>query len=196
MHACMRAKSPWPRPTLCDPVDCSPPGFSAHGILQAKYWSRLPCPPPEALPHPRMEPWSLVSPALAGEFYTTSATQKPWDRTQTTVTWKACPWKQRIQRFGEFTDIRGKVGGGETNMYLLTFYFIKKGLFFLNWSIVDLQYYVSFRYIAKSFHYIFFQIIFHNRILQDIVLFPVLYSKSWFYIYFIYSSVHLSIPSS
>ena len=23
-------------PTLCDPVDCSPPGFSAHGILQAR----------------------------------------------------------------------------------------------------------------------------------------------------------------
>ena len=28
-------------PTLCDPVDCSPPGSSVHGILQAKileYW--------------------------------------------------------------------------------------------------------------------------------------------------------------
>ena len=23
-------------PTLCDPVDCSPPGSSAHGILQAR----------------------------------------------------------------------------------------------------------------------------------------------------------------
>ena len=23
-------------PTLCDPVDCSPPGFSIHGILQAR----------------------------------------------------------------------------------------------------------------------------------------------------------------
>ena len=22
--------------TLCDPIDCSPPGFSVHGILQAK----------------------------------------------------------------------------------------------------------------------------------------------------------------
>ena len=35
--------------TLCDPVDCSPPSFSVHGILQArilgfsrqKYWSGL-----------------------------------------------------------------------------------------------------------------------------------------------------------
>ena len=23
-------------PTLCDPVDCSPPGFSIHGIFQAR----------------------------------------------------------------------------------------------------------------------------------------------------------------
>ena len=23
-------------PTLCDPMDCSPPGSSAHGILQAR----------------------------------------------------------------------------------------------------------------------------------------------------------------
>ena len=24
------------RPTLCDPMDCSPPGSSIHGILQAR----------------------------------------------------------------------------------------------------------------------------------------------------------------
>ena len=24
------------RPTPCDPTDCSPPGFSVHGILQAR----------------------------------------------------------------------------------------------------------------------------------------------------------------
>ena len=23
-------------PTLCDPTDCSPPGFSVHGILKAE----------------------------------------------------------------------------------------------------------------------------------------------------------------
>ena len=26
-------------PTLCDPMDCGPPGSSVHGILQAEYWS-------------------------------------------------------------------------------------------------------------------------------------------------------------
>ena len=36
--------------TLCNPIDHSPPGSSAHGILQAKHWSGLPCPPPGDLP--------------------------------------------------------------------------------------------------------------------------------------------------
>ena len=28
-------------PTLCDPMDCSPPGSSIHGILRQEQWSRL-----------------------------------------------------------------------------------------------------------------------------------------------------------
>ena len=39
-----------------------------------EYWSGLPCPPPGDLPHPGMEPMSLTSFALAGGFFTTSAT--------------------------------------------------------------------------------------------------------------------------
>ena len=58
-------------PTLCDPVDCSPPGSSAHGILQARYWSGLPFPPPGDFPDPGIKPTSPVSPALAGRFFTT-----------------------------------------------------------------------------------------------------------------------------
>ena len=61
-------------PTLCDPVDCSLPGFSVHGILQARILEWLPCPPPADLPDPRIEPGSPASPALAGGFFTTSAT--------------------------------------------------------------------------------------------------------------------------
>ena len=33
---CMRAKSLQSCPTPCDPMDCSPPGSSVHGILQAR----------------------------------------------------------------------------------------------------------------------------------------------------------------
>ena len=35
-RACVRAKSLQLCPTLCDPMDGSPPGSSAHGILQAR----------------------------------------------------------------------------------------------------------------------------------------------------------------
>ena len=44
-------------------------GFSRH-----EYCSGLPCPPPGDLPDSRIEPVSLMSPALAGGFFTTSAT--------------------------------------------------------------------------------------------------------------------------
>ena len=33
-------------PSLCDSLDCFLPDFSVHEIPQARYWSRLPFPPP------------------------------------------------------------------------------------------------------------------------------------------------------
>ena len=39
-----------------------------------EYWNGLPLPSPDYLPDPGIEPVSLVSPALAGRFFTTSAT--------------------------------------------------------------------------------------------------------------------------
>ena len=55
-------------------MDCSPPGPVVHGILQARYWSGLLCPPPKDLPDPGIELASLTFPALVGGFFTTSAT--------------------------------------------------------------------------------------------------------------------------
>ena len=65
-------------PTLCDPMDCSLPGSSIRGIFQQEYWSGLPFPTPEDLPHPEIEPVSLTSPALAGGFFTTVPPGKPY----------------------------------------------------------------------------------------------------------------------
>ena len=61
-------------PTLCNPMDCSPSGSSVHGILQARYWSGLPCPPSGDLPNPGIKPMSFMSPALAAGIFTTSPT--------------------------------------------------------------------------------------------------------------------------
>ena len=41
------------------------------GFSRQEYCSGLPLPPPGYLPHPGMELISLVSPALAGRFFTT-----------------------------------------------------------------------------------------------------------------------------
>ena len=63
----MHAKLLQSCPTLCNPLDCSPPGSSVHGILQARIWSGLPCPPPGDLPDSVTEPVSPVTPTLQAD---------------------------------------------------------------------------------------------------------------------------------
>ena len=45
-------------PTLCDPMDCSPPGSSVHGILQAKTLEWVAIPFSRDLRNPGIEPGS------------------------------------------------------------------------------------------------------------------------------------------
>jgi len=72
--AFVRAKLLWSWRTLCHPMDCSPPGSSVHGILQARNWSGLPYSFPGDLPDPRIKPVCLMLPALAGGLFTTNVT--------------------------------------------------------------------------------------------------------------------------
>ena len=44
------------------------------GFSRQEYWSGLPCIPSGDLPNPGIEPVSLMSPVLAGKFFTRSAT--------------------------------------------------------------------------------------------------------------------------
>ena len=46
-------------PTLCDPMDYSPPGSSVHGILQARVLEWVASPPGD-LPDPEIKPKSLA----------------------------------------------------------------------------------------------------------------------------------------
>ena len=47
--------------TLCDPMDCSPPGSSVHGDSPGKNTgSQLPCPPPRDFPNAGIKPQSLA----------------------------------------------------------------------------------------------------------------------------------------
>jgi len=58
--------------TLCDPMDCSPPGSSVHGILQARIleWAAISSCKRIFLTQGLNA--ILMSPALAGKFFTTS----------------------------------------------------------------------------------------------------------------------------
>ena len=67
-------------PTLCDPMDCSLPGSSVHGILQARILEWV------AISFSRGSSWSRIepaSPALAGRFFTT----KPPGNPKKNITW-------------------------------------------------------------------------------------------------------------
>ena len=70
-NCCLVSKS---CPSLCDLLDCRPPGSSVHGISQEEYWSELPFPFPGHLSKPGIEP---TSPALAGRCFTTQPLGKP-----------------------------------------------------------------------------------------------------------------------
>ena len=64
----------------------------------------MPCPSPGDLPDPGIEPTSLVSPALAGKFFTTSAS-----------------WESQCQ----FSDSINIFSGSDTlSMYLRVFLFV------------------------------------------------------------------------
>ena len=61
--------SPTPPAVLCSLKDCSPPGSSVHGILQAIILEWV------AISDPGMEP---TSPALTGGFFTNEPPGKPF----------------------------------------------------------------------------------------------------------------------
>ena len=61
--------------TLFDTMDCSPPGSSVHGILQARILTGSPL--PGHLPHPGIEHASLVSRALQANSLPTELPGKP-----------------------------------------------------------------------------------------------------------------------
>ena len=56
--------------TRFDLMNCSPPGFSVYGVLQAGILEWVGMPSSRDLPGPGTEPMSLKSSALTGGFFT------------------------------------------------------------------------------------------------------------------------------
>ena len=58
---------------LCDPKDCSPPGSSVHGVLQARILKSVAMPSSRGSSQPRG--WTQVF-CIAGRFFTNCATRE------------------------------------------------------------------------------------------------------------------------
>ena len=67
----MRTKSLQSCTTLCYAMDHSPPVCSVYGFSRQDCWSGLLFPSPRNFPNPGIETASLISPELAGRFFTT-----------------------------------------------------------------------------------------------------------------------------
>ena len=67
-HVCMLSHA------LCNPWTVALQAPLSMGFSRQEYWNRLPCPPSDDLPNSGIEPVTLMSPALASRFFTTSTT--------------------------------------------------------------------------------------------------------------------------
>ena len=70
---CVHAQS---RLTLCDSMNCSPPGSSVLGTSQARILEQVAISFSGGLPDPGIESVSLASLASAGRLFTSSATRE------------------------------------------------------------------------------------------------------------------------
>ena len=64
---------------LCSPVDSSPLGSSVHGFFQTRTLELVAISFSRGSSSPRIDPLSLLSPALASRFFTASATSRRYD---------------------------------------------------------------------------------------------------------------------
>ena len=93
--------------TLCDPMDCSPPGFSVRGILQARIleWVAIPSSRGSSQTGDRMQ----VS-HVAGGFFTSWATREAQE-----YWWVACPFSRGSSQPRNWTRVSCIAGGFFTN---------------------------------------------------------------------------------
>ena len=88
---CLPAKLLQSCPTLCNPMDCSPPGSSVHGILHARVLEWVALPSSKGSSWPRV--WTWVS-CIASRLFTIWATR------ETLMSWSYPPSPQSAFSWG------------------------------------------------------------------------------------------------
>ena len=92
LNVCLCAKSFLSCPSLCNHMDCSPPGSSVHGVLQARILEWVAMPFFKGSFWPRDGTMFLLSPALAGRFLTISTT---WEALILNITYQLPFFKKK-----------------------------------------------------------------------------------------------------
>ena len=93
-------------PTLCNPMDCSPPDSSILGFPRQEYWSGLPFAPQRDLPNPGIK---AMSPVLAGvvslhhQGCNSKVPQIRWPNNRNVLAHSSGGWKAESELFGLFS---------------------------------------------------------------------------------------------
>ena len=94
-------------------MDHSRPGFSVHGLLQARTLEWVTCPPLQDLPDQSIKPPSLSCLALASRFFTTSTIKLEKDAKMQLIThnakWELYTWKLLSRHTEDFNRFEFKV---------------------------------------------------------------------------------------
>ena len=92
-------------PTLCDAVDCSPPGFSVHGILQARILEWVATPSSRGSSWPRNQ--TQVS-CIAGRFFTVWANREAQGKVKTMGCWLQKARLRTLNRWDQGSRFRNE----------------------------------------------------------------------------------------
>ena len=115
---CMHAKSLQLCPTLGDPMDCSLPGSSVHGILQARILEWVAVPSSMGSSQPRDQTHVSGVSSLAGGFFTTGTTRK--------VEWPSKQWFSKYSPLGNSISITCRLGGNTRSWAPPWIHWVKK----------------------------------------------------------------------
>ena len=108
--------------TSCHPMDCSPPGFPVHEILQARILEWVAIPSPEDLPNPGSKPRSPALHSLPSEPPGKPVHNRPFLQIKSYITNKqqSCSFKARKYRVPDLSYIYTPTNSSPTVQLILS----------------------------------------------------------------------------
>ena len=144
LHSCLVAQS---SPTLCDPMDCSPPDSSDHGILQTRILEWVAVPSSRGSSQPRDWTWILCT---VGGYFTVEPPGKPQakDPTRTKQWWAMYPGQKATPLFqsqSKLTDNKDFMSLWQVACVVAVFAFNGKNISFFQMLSISIKLYIYCR---------------------------------------------------